>query len=102
MQYSTLREEKKLWRKGFRVVAGIDEVGRGPLAGPVLACAIILSLSYQHTFATKDSKQLTEKQREALYRVFKKDPRVQWGISRVGAKTIDRINIYQATKLAMQ
>jgi ribonuclease HII len=82
-----------------RIIVGIDEVGRGPLAGPVIACAFFLEKKFVKKI--KDSKQLTEKQREEIYKSFKKDPGVKWGIGRVSEKVIDKINILQATKLAM-
>ena len=94
-----------------RLAAGIDEVGRGPLAGPVVACAIVIlpkpglripKPSLGKTGKFKDSKKLSQKQREKYYRLFLKHPNIQWGIGRVAEKTIDRINIYQATKLAME
>ena len=96
-----------------RIVAGIDEVGRGPLAGPVVACAFaILSkrmLPKRDLGAPKsrlgrlrDSKQLTQKQREEYYKLFLLSPHIQWGIGKVSERVIDRINIYQATKLAME
>ncbi len=101
--YATFAEERKLWKKGFRVVAGIDEVGRGPLAGPVVACAVSLcgELSLPQT-KLRDSKQLTAKWREQFYKVLTSHPGVRWGIGIVSEKIIDKINIYQATKLAMQ
>ena len=99
------KEEKKLYKKGYQVVVGIDEVGRGPLAGPVIACAITVSefLIFNFKFLNiRDSKQLTPKQREEIYELLKKNPNVKWGIGRVSEKTIDKINILQATKLAMK
>ena len=100
MGYPTLKEEQKLWQKGYKVVACIDEVGRGPLAGPVVACAVTIS-NFQFS-KIRDSKQLTPKQRERFYQNFIKHPAIEWGIGKVYPQVIDRINIYQATKLAMQ
>ena len=110
MKYSNLNEEKKLWKKGFRVVAGVDEVGRGPLAGPVVAAALCfvpkLGLAKESfakpSFRLKDSKQLTPRQREQLYPILTTHPAIEWGIGNVSPKLIDKINIYRATKLAMQ
>lgn len=87
-----------------KIVFGIDEVGRGPLAGPVVACAIFVSAQYLEDGSgnIKDSKKLTAKQRETIYNALKKNPQVKWGIDKVGEKQIDKINIFQATKLAMQ
>lgn len=82
-----------------RVIVGVDEVGRGPLAGPVVACAFFSEREI--TRKIRDSKQLTVKQREEIYKLFKKDSSVKWGIGKVSEKVIDKINILQATKLAM-
>jgi ribonuclease HII len=99
-----LKEEKKLWKKGFRLVAGLDEVGRGPLAGPVVAAAVIIrNAKYGIRNAKiRDSKKLTPKQREKFYKMFIAHPEVEWGIGKVSEKMIDKINIFEATKLAMQ
>ena len=116
MGYPTLKEEQKLWQKGYKVVACIDEVGRGPLAGPVVACAATISnfkflISSQlfknsklkiKNLNLRDSKKLSPKQREEFYKLFVNHPAIEWGIGRVYPQVIDRINIYQATKLAMQ
>ena len=67
MQYPTLNREKELWRNGFRFVVGIDEAGRGPLAGPVVAAAVLMQTKSMRSFAyVRDSKQLSAKQREQL------------------------------------
>ncbi len=91
--------ERSLNSSGYRSIAGVDEAGRGPLAGPVVAAAVILK-----TFAFKeridDSKKLSAKKREKAYHEIIKKSIVGVGI--VDEKTIDRINIYQATKKAMQ
>lgn len=100
MRYPNFREEKKLWRNGHKMVVGIDEAGRGPLAGPVIAVAICLAeIGY---IPVKDSKKLSFKKREEIYEMLKQDPNVEWGIGRVSEKVIDRINILEATKLAMR
>ena len=85
-------------------VGGIDEAGRGSLAGPVVACAIIFQKKSKNCFPLKitDSKKLTPVKREKIYKIVKKLPQVEWGIGKVGAKIIDKINILQATKLAME
>lgn len=89
------------WRgAGFRRIAGIDEAGRGPLAGPVVAAAVVLPEDYAHPFLD-DSKRLTERRREALYEELVNDPRVAWASAVVGAREIDRLNILRATHLAM-
>ena len=104
-----LREEKKLWRKGLRVVACLDEVGRGPLAGPVVACAVVSlkkkkmdSQFRQILKDIKDSKKLTFKKREELYKLLTNHPQIEWATSRASEKVIDRINILEATKRAME
>lgn len=93
-----LRMERVLWRRGARVVAGADEVGRGPLAGPVVAAAVVLPQGCDLP-GVNDSKKLTEKQREAAY------PRIlaaalAWGLGVVEPAEIDRINIRNASFLA--
>jgi len=105
MKYPNFREEKKLWRNRYKIVVGIDEAGRGPLAGPVIACAITVpefSISNFKFLNIKDSKKLSEKQREEIYEMLKQDSSIEWGIGRVSEKVIDRINILEATKLAMK
>jgi len=105
MKYPNFREEKKLWRKGHKMVIGIDEAGRGPLAGPVIACAITVPeflISNLKFLNIKDSKKLSPKKREEFYRMITKHPQIGWGIGRVSEKVIDRINILEATKLAMK
>lgn len=84
----------------LELVCGIDEVGRGPIAGPVTACAIIMP-KQSRIDGVRDSKKLSEKKREALYdRIL--GEAVAWGIGFVDEKTIDAINIRQATLLAMK
>ena len=105
MTYPNFREEKKLYKSGNKIVVGIDEVGRGPLAGPVIACAITVPefpISNFQFLKIRDSKKLTLKQREEIYELFKKDFYVKWGIGSVSEKVIDKINILEATKLAMK
>jgi len=106
--------EKKLWQKGFKRVAGLDEAGRGPLAGPVVAAAVILNSKLKTQKSklqlktknllkkVKDSKKLTAKKREEFYKILTKNPYIEWGIGRVSEKVIDKINILEATKLAME
>jgi len=101
MKYPNFREEKKLYKKGYKMVVGIDEAGRGPLAGPVVACAFIKVEDGPLPFV-QDSKKLSAKKREKIYEILKKNPGVEWGIGRVSEKVIDKINILEATKLAMK
>jgi len=91
--------EEEGYAGGFRVIAGVDEVGRGPLAGPVVAVAVVLPRGYLHP-DIKDSKLLTKKQREKLSPLIQRDA-VSWGIGIVEADEIDRLNIHQASLLAM-
>ncbi|MGP4059809.1 ribonuclease HII [Halobacillus sp. H74] len=91
--------EYEQYRKGKRVVAGIDEAGRGPLAGPVVAGAVILPENY-YLEGLNDSKKLSLSQRENYFDHIKAD--AIWSVGIVCNEEIDRLNIYQATKLAMQ
>lgn len=93
--------EEQLTSKGFKAVAGIDEAGRGPLAGPVVAASCILPPDTLFD-ALNDSKKLTPKQREILFQKLTTNPGVIFGIGKASAKEIDKINILQATFLAMQ
>jgi len=87
-------------RKGYRLVAGVDEAGRGPLAGPVIAAAVILRADYGDS-RIDDSKKLTSRQREVLYDVLQQEA-VAIGIGVVEAPVIDAVNILQATLTAMK
>ncbi|MFH1423997.1 MAG: ribonuclease HII [Candidatus Nealsonbacteria bacterium] len=107
MTIPSFKEENKLRKAGYKKIAGIDEVGRGPLAGPVVACAVLLKSDFNKLLKSdfnniKDSKQLSAKQREGIYEILTKHPNIEWGIGRVSEKVIDKINILEATKLAMQ
>ena len=103
MRNPNFQEEKKLRRKGFKRVAGSDEAGRGPLAGPVVAAAVIIQNTKYKILNTKirDSKQLSAKQRDKFYDLITKNKNIKWGIGVVSERIIDRINILEATKLAM-
>ncbi len=86
------------------MVVGLDESGRGPLAGPVVAGAVSVS-QFQISnfkFQVNDSKKLNEKKREEAYKILTSHPDISWGIGVVSEKVIDKINILEATKLAMQ
>ncbi len=87
-----------------RIIVGVDEVGRGALAGPVTAAAVVIrQFSIRNfQFSLKDSKKLSPKKREEIFEILKNSPGVEWGIGRVSEKVIDRINIFQATKLAIK
>ena len=92
--------ERKARGCGYRIIAGIDEAGRGPLAGPVIAAAVILPPGYEHPEIT-DSKKLSPRRRERLYGIIQRDA-VSIGIGVVEAPVIDAVNILQATLLAMK
>ena len=129
MEYPNLSEEKKLWKKGYKIVVGLDEAGRGPLAGPVVASAVVIATAKLKTQSAKrkitpkenlrfptgqaiqrlklpkgvrDSKKLSAKQREKIYNLIIKNTNIYWGIGIVSEKVIDKINILKATKLAMK
>jgi ribonuclease HII len=99
--------EREYWQQGVQRVAGVDEAGRGPLAGPVVAAAVM----FPHTWSKagfnerlrdlNDSKQLTERQREEFFALLTAMPEVRYGVAIVDAATIDRINILQATHRSM-
>lgn len=94
-----------------RIIVGIDEVGRGSLAGPVMASAVVITtakikdqkLKIKNILrGIKDSKKLSPKKREEFFVILKSSPQLKWGIGRVSQEVIDKINILQATKLAMR
>lgn len=95
-----LREEKKLWQQGFLLVAGVDEAGRGPLAGPVVAGACILPAQFDLP-GLNDSKKLTESKREKLFDQIQKQA-LTYAIGSAEPAEIDLYNILQASKLAMK
>jgi len=105
MKKPGLREEKKLWKEGYKRIACLDEAGRGPLAGPVIAAALMITNSKLELVdfkRLKDSKKLSQKQREKFYKIITKNKYVEWGIGRVSERMIDKINILEASKLAMK
>ena len=85
------------------VIAGIDEAGRGPLAGPVFAAAVVFPTQYTPEWLTRlnDSKKLSETRREELYELIREDTELVWCIAKASEEEIDQINILQATHLAM-
>jgi len=96
----TLRFEKMAWAGGAQLVAGVDEVGRGALFGPVVAGAVILDPNYRIR-GLRDSKLLPAKRREELAERIRRHS-IAWGVAAVDAARIDQINIYQASLLAMR
>ncbi len=97
-QNAQFNEEKSLWREGFSRVAGVDEVGRGCLAGPVFAAAVILD-SKAMLAGLRDSKLLSLDARERLYAEIVGSS--DWSVSEVSPAEIDRVNIHKASLLAM-
>lgn len=93
------RIEELAYADGFRCIAGLDEVGRGPLAGPVVAAAVILPRGFAHPGIT-DSKLLTRAQRETVAPVIRENA-VSWAVGIVDVEEIDRLNILKASLLAM-
>ena len=100
MNIDRLAYERKLWYKGYSIIAGIDEAGRGPLAGSVYAAAIIFEKEFIIP-EVKDSKKLSEKKRELLFALIKENA-ISYAIGIASEKEIDEINIRQASFLAMQ
>lgn len=115
-------EEIKLRKRGYKFIAGVDEAGRGPLAGNITAAAVIFPASFQFfrprwtiNFSAygrisqradnlqeiNDSKKLSSAKREKAYKLLIKDKNIIWAVASVSEKIIDKINIYQATQLAM-
>ena len=97
-----LQYEKALQGKGYRLIAGVDEVGRGPLAGPVVCAAVIMPLDEASlVVGVDDSKKLSEKKRELLAEQIK-EKALAYTIIEIDEKMIDEINILEATKLGMK
>ena len=92
--------EETCFKEGFQIICGVDEAGRGPLAGPVCAAAVILP-PHLEIPGLNDSKKLTDKRRRELYPVIKEQA-VAYGIGFASHEEIDEINILQATYLAME
>jgi ribonuclease HII len=91
--------ERNLWQKDIKFVAGVDESGRGPLAGPVVAAVAIFS-PFKKIKGISDCKKFSPKRREQLFELINGEA-LDWGIGIVGERIIEEINILQATRLAM-
>ncbi|KAL6762475.1 ribonuclease H-like domain-containing protein [Haematococcus lacustris] len=98
---ATREREQQLWAKGYTHVIGVDEAGRGPLAGPVVAAACVLPPGVDIP-GINDSKQVDEASRERLYEAITGTPGVMWAVCEVDNVVIDRLNILQATMSAMR
>lgn len=92
--------EKEYYAKGYSLIGGIDEAGRGPLAGPVVAACVVLPKD-SFIEGVNDSKKLSEKKREELYEVITREA-IAWGVGVVDNEVIDEINILNATRRAMK
>jgi len=123
-----LKAEKYYWKKGYKIIVGLDEAGRGPLAGPVTAAAVVVNSKVTGHLSSpckrgsgipasagmtiqnfkkilrnaRDSKKLSAQQREKLFKLIKKCPEIQFSYSSASEKLIDKINIEQATFKAMK
>lgn len=95
-----LKFEKELYSQGLTLIGGVDEAGRGPLVGPVVAACVILPVNYELE-GLNDSKQLSEKKRDLLFDIIMKDA-ISVGVGIVEADMIDKINILEASRLAMK
>jgi ribonuclease HII len=98
--FDMMSYERKLIREGKNFIAGVDEVGRGPLAGPVVAACVVLPKSFD-VLGVDDSKKISEKKRKELAAVIKKEA-LAYGLGMANEKLIDKINILEATKGAMR
>lgn len=97
----TLKFEKALRLQGFSLIAGVDEAGRGPMAGPVVVSAVILPEKFRCK-GLNDSKKLTPASREAFYEILTQDPNVVWAVAVILVEEIDRLNILRATHEGMR
>lgn len=101
MQFPDIELEKKLWKEKYKIVVGIDEAGRGPLAGPVVAGACVINSEEQVIPTVRDSKKMTEKQRNIAFDLIKENS-LAYGVGIVSAREIDRVGIQEAVLIAMQ
>ncbi len=104
----SLRPEREAWQVGAILVAGLDEAGRGPLAGPVVAAAVVINRAFlegdflDHFAGLTDSKQLTARRRATFNASLLGDPRIRHGLAQASVAEIDQLNILRATHLAMR
>ncbi len=97
----TFKHERALYAQGYSCVVGIDEAGRGPLAGPVVAVAVVLPRKFSHKLLD-DSKKLTPRQRDGLHAELTEHTEICWSAAIVSTEEIDRLNILRATHEAMR
>lgn len=97
----TLEREQVLWSQGYEAIAGLDEVGRGPLAGPVVACAVVFHPGQPSIVGLKDSKRVVALERERLSGEIRGSA-LAWSVGAASVREIDRLNIRRATALAMK
>ena len=97
---ASMEYENEYYSKGYKVIVGMDEAGRGPLAGPLSIACVVLPKGYENS-EINDSKKLSEKKREKLYEVIQKDA-LYIGVKLIDEATIDKMNIYAATKKGME
>lgn len=95
-----LNKEREYYSSSVKLIVGVDEAGRGPLAGPVYAAAVVFDPSFKDE-RINDSKQMSEKEREALFEYIKENA-LAYGIASCTAEEIDKLNIYMATQKAMK
>ncbi len=101
MIYSDFQLEKILWDRGYFFVAGIDEAGRGPWAGPVVSGAVCFEKGFEQDLKLRDSKKIKEKNRELLYAEIIKSAKT-WGVGIVAASEIDKLGISEAVRKSME
>lgn len=101
MVFPDIELEKKLWSRGIKYVVGIDEAGRGPLAGPVCAGAVVIDSKTELSPLVRDSKKMTEKQRNESFDFILSNS-LACGVCMIDSKIIDRVGIQEAVRLAME
>lgn len=99
-KFDLYKYEKELYEKGVNYIGGVDEVGRGPLIGPVVTACVVLPKDFKLDGLT-DSKQLSEKKRDKFFEYIKENA-IACEVGIIGPEIIDEVNIYEATKLAMK
>jgi ribonuclease HII len=99
MQLPTFQYENALWKKGIQHIAGVDEVGRGCFAGPVVAATVILPQTFSTTYKINDSKKLSAKARQELEPIIKKEA-IAYAIAEISVSTINELGIGKATQKA--